>query len=292
MIASARLGASLPLAVLVLLAGGALSTASGAESTDTIAVRAHLRAVTDPSSLSPRCGFYGPFADCGYVDYRGEGVYTGDLIGDLRYSGHAHLERNGSFTTRENDTFTGTVRGCGSGGFDYTVSGSGRGFDAATGDVVGDEVLSVVPGSGSSTLAGLVGGMHGTFAIHPDGSIDADYVGTLVCPSRASTTAARTRLLLGATRGTRGARRGRPFKIRVRAVGGRLHGTRIVVRNSRGRPVGRSKRFSLGQRRKLVRVWVSRRLAAGRYRIVAAGHDATGRRVRAARSLRLRRASR
>jgi hypothetical protein len=101
-----------------------------------------------------------------------------------------------------------------------------------------------------------------------------------------------TRLLLGPTRGMYRARPGHPFRVRVRALGGRLRATRVVVRDRRGRRVGRSRTFSLGTQRKRVQVRVRHALTAGRYTIVAAGRDAAGRRVRAVKHLRLRRHSR
>jgi len=87
------------------------------------------------------------------------------------------------------------------------------------------------------------------------------------------------RLLLGPTRGMRRARRGHPFRIRVRALGRRLNGVRIVVRDARGRTVARSRRFSVGEGRQRVRVGVARRLRPARYSIAGTGRDALGRGV-------------
>jgi diacylglycerol O-acyltransferase/trehalose O-mycolyltransferase len=100
------------------------------------------------------------------------------------------------------------------------------------------------------------------------------------------------RLLLGPTRGMGGARRGHAFRIRVRALGRRLTGVRIVVRDARGRTVARSRPFSVGDRRKRVRVRVARRLRTGRYSIAGAGRDALGRGVRAQKPVRVRRPGR
>jgi ABC-2 type transport system ATP-binding protein len=81
----------------------------------------------------------------------------------------------------------------------------------------------------------------------------------------------RLRLLIGATKGMRRARRGHPFRVRVRARPDKLRAVRVVVRNRKGRRVGRSKVFLLGGRIKKPRVKVTRKLRAGRYRITATG---------------------
>lgn len=113
----------------------------------------------------------------------------------------------------------------------------------------------------------------------------------LASPS-AATPAARVRLLLGSTRGMSAARNARPFWVQVRAVGGRLHDTRIVLRDARGRRVASSRRFSVAERPQRVPVWVTRGLRPGRYRIVAVGRDAAGQRVRAVKRVRLGRGPR
>jgi hypothetical protein len=97
-----------------------------------------------------------------------------------------------------------------------------------------------------------------------------------------------TRLRLGPTRGMRSARPGRPFLIRVRALGGSVRNARVAVRDARGRRVARSRRFSVGSQSRRVRVSVTHRLRAGRYRISVAGLDAAGTQVSAVKRVRLR----
>lgn len=97
------------------------------------------------------------------------------------------------------------------------------------------------------------------------------------------------RLLVGPNKGMRRARRGRPFRLRVRAKGGTLRRVRVVVRNRRGRIVGRSKRFTLGSRRKRVRIRVRRRLPAGRYRFRAVGRDEDARLIKGTKRIRVKR---
>jgi ABC-2 type transport system ATP-binding protein len=100
----------------------------------------------------------------------------------------------------------------------------------------------------------------------------------------------RERLSMGPTRGARRARKGRRFKVRVRARGAGLRGVRLVLRNRRGKRVGRSGVINLraGKTRK-VRVRVRRRLKRGRYRLSGSGVTAEGRRINGARRLRVRR---
>ena len=104
--------------------------------------------------------------------------------------------------------------------------------------------------------------------------------------------AARPRLALriGAAKGLRRARRGRPFRLRVRAVGATLRQVRIVLRNRRGRRVGRSRLVGLrrGRARGVV-IRVSRRVPRGRFRFVARGSTAEGLSVKATKRLRVRR---
>ena len=100
----------------------------------------------------------------------------------------------------------------------------------------------------------------------------------------------RGRLLVGATIGMRRARRGHPFRVRVRAKGTGLRNVRVAVRTASGRRVGLSRRFGLAGKRKTVRVFVKRQLPRGRrYRLVAVGRTTAGRRVEGSRRLRLSR---
>ncbi|MEK6228021.1 MAG: hypothetical protein AABM31_01670 [Actinomycetota bacterium] len=95
---------------------------------------------------------------------------------------------------------------------------------------------------------------------------------------------------MGPTRGVRRARSGRRFKVRVRARGAGLRGVRLVLRDRRGKRVGRSAVVNLraGKTRKL-RVRVGRRLKRGRYRLRGSGVTAEGRRITGDRRLRVQR---
>jgi hypothetical protein len=120
-----------------------------------------------------------------------------------------------------------------------------------------------------------------------EGEFNFTHTGVLARTTRTIRFDPHVRLLLGRTRGLHEARRDRPFRIRVRALGGRLRRVRVVMRDARSRRVGRSRRFTVGTRRKSVRVRVGRPLRPARYRIVATGRDRAGRRVRAVRWVRL-----
>ena len=71
----------------------------------------------------------------------------------------------------------------------------------------------------------------------------------------------------------RRARRGRPFSVRVRAVGDTLTGVRLIVRDRLNRRVGSSGRSRLKGKTRKPRVRVTRRLRKGRYRISRHGRD-------------------
>jgi ABC-2 type transport system ATP-binding protein len=104
--------------------------------------------------------------------------------------------------------------------------------------------------------------------------------------------APKLRVVVGATRGMRRARRRHPFLLRVRAVGDRLSAVKLVLRNRRGRRVGSTKSFTLGPKSRRVRVRVNRRIKAGRYRFSAVGTSPEGIAVKGTKRVRVRKASR
>ena len=97
------------------------------------------------------------------------------------------------------------------------------------------------------------------------------------------------RLRVGPTRGMRRARRGRAFKVRVRALGDTLTGVRLIVRDRLNRRIGSSKPFMLKGKTRKPQVRVRRRLRRGRYRIVATGANAEGITVRGTKRIRIKR---
>ena len=97
-----------------------------------------------------------------------------------------------------------------------------------------------------------------------------------------SPAAVRARLRLGRTRGMRFACRGRPFRIRARALGSRLDRVRLTLVGRGGRRLGRSRVFRMPRGRLLrPHLRVSHRLARGRYTIVASARTPGGTRLRA-----------
>ena len=126
------------------------------------------------------------------------------------------------------------------------------------------------------------------YPLHPNGKGEASMAGSTIKvlsrprpagPSRTQALArararSRVKLLVGATIGMRRARKGHPFRVRVRAVGVTLKGVRVTLRDARGRRVGRSKAFTVTTKRRTVRVSVWRKLKPGRYRFTATGRTA------------------
>jgi hypothetical protein len=95
-------------------------------------------------------------------------------------------------------------------------------------------------------------------------------------------------LRVGPTRGMRRARRGRAFKVRVRAQGDTLTGVRLIVRDRLNRRIGSSRPFMLKSKTRKPRIRVTRRIRRGRYRIIATGENAEGITVRTIKRLRIR----
>lgn len=170
------------LAVMMLGLSGVMGSTAVARSSKVNTVTAHLHAVVDTSSFRPECTFGSTLPDCNHISYSGStGEYSGGLVGTLSFSGYGYIRNDGKVAIQEDeDIFTGTLQGCGTGAFTYSASGVFS-FDAARGGLVGDEVLKVVPGSGSGDLKGLDGGGTGSFVVNPDGTIDGDFDWAVTC---------------------------------------------------------------------------------------------------------------
>ena len=170
------------LAVMMLGLSGVMGSTAVAQSSKVNTVTAHLHAVVDMSTARPECSLASTLPDCNHISYSGAtGEYSGGLVGTLSFSGYGYIRNDGKLAIQEDeDIFTGTVKGCGTGAFTYSASGVFD-VDPANGGLVGDEVLKVVRGSGSGGLKGLRGGATGTFVVNQDGSIDADYDWAVTC---------------------------------------------------------------------------------------------------------------
>lgn len=124
------------------------------------------------------------------------------------------------------------------------------------------------------------------YPLHPNAKGEASLAGSVIRALQRPRPA-RPRLLVGATVGMRRARRGHPFRIRVRAVGATLHGVRVALRDVHGHRVGISKAFTLGTKRRTVYVKVGHALRSGRFRFTAIGRTKAGARVTGVRRVRL-----
>lgn len=154
-------------------------------------------------------------------------------------------------------------------------------------DSIGHDVCKLPP---QRWFEGLVP-TEPAFPLHPNAQGEASMGRSVIAALRRPrpVTHARGRLLVGATIGMRRARKGRPFRVRVRVKGVGLRDVRVALRTTRGKRAGLSRAFGLAGKRKTVRLKVKRRLPAGRYRLVAVGRTTTGQRVDGSRRVRLRR---
>ena len=141
-------------------------------------------------------------------------------------------------------------------------------------DTIGHDVCKLPP---TRWFEGLVP-TEPAFPLHPNAQGEASMGRSVIKVLRRPRPASQVqgRLLVGATIGMRRAHRGRPFRVRVRAVGVGLRNVRVALRDARGARVGLSRAFGLAGKRKTVRVFVKRRPAAGRYRLRAVGRTTTG----------------
>jgi hypothetical protein len=105
-------------------------------------------------------------------------VYKGTLDGVGGFCTQAKLplvEPDASgFDYHEQHTFVGTVQGCGTGTFRYSLDGVLRQFDADNGYFPADEYWSIVEGSGTADLVGIRSGLnHRTAGVKTDGTVFA-----------------------------------------------------------------------------------------------------------------------
>jgi hypothetical protein len=153
-------------------------------------------------------------------------------------------------------------------------------------DSVGHDVCKLPPDRWFEGLAPT----EPAYPMHPNAKGEATMARSVIkVLSRPRPARTRNGLLVGATRGMRGARPGHAFRVRVRARGAGLRRVQVVLRDARGRRVGASRRFTLGAKRRLAVVKVKRLVGPGRYRLNAAGRTASGVVVRGHRRIRVRR---
>jgi hypothetical protein len=161
-------------AVAASLAAGGTAAAGGANHTTwkTVHVRALPTGIVD-NDLGHVCDSGG---QCVYSQTETNVTQTGDLQGSTVQADVTGAGADPLLTTLSSGTFTGSVKGCGTGAFLYTGQGT---FDSASGNF--DETFVIVDGSGTGDLAGISGVLrqHGTTADTSD-----PIVGTLRCAAR------------------------------------------------------------------------------------------------------------
>jgi hypothetical protein len=174
-------------AAAVLLALLAAPAAGSDRSGRIIRVTGTLRAVTDAVPDVTLCNAEGGAYAIGPTDLpeSGSSTITGTFRGTGRFCGHLvpGIGPGGSLPFVETDTFTGTVRGCGTGTVIYHVTGFvGTRFDTGRGGLPTEEDWRIARGSGLAGLSGLrSGGGHDSGQINLDSSIDTDFKGTVTC---------------------------------------------------------------------------------------------------------------
>lgn len=180
-----RPSALLTMAAIILTA--AAMPAAADRPTRVIKVTGSLHAVSDAIPDVALCNAEGGVYAVGPTDVpeSGTSTITGTFHGTGRFCGHVvpGIGPGGSLPFVETDTFTGTVRGCGTGTVTYHVAGFvGTRFDAARRGLPTEEDWQIARGSGVGGLAGLrSGGGHDSGQINPDSSIDTDFTGTVSC---------------------------------------------------------------------------------------------------------------
>jgi hypothetical protein len=153
----------------------------------TLQVSGSLHAVTDPVTDTALCQQQGGEYVPGPTDYSYSGTssYAGTFQGTGRFCGRSTgaVNPDGTVPFIETDTFTGTVRGCGSGTVTYHVHGViDAALDLATKGVPAEEDWVVVVRSATGGLRALRSGHgHDHATINPDSSIDAEFSGVVTC---------------------------------------------------------------------------------------------------------------
>lgn len=158
-------------ALLVATAYGA--SAANNRSAVVVKISGRVDATADPVT-NPRCAGQGYMLSGTPEDGHGA-IYKGTLDGGGAFCTKAKpplVKPDGSGVLYyEEHTFVGTVRGCGTGTFRYTVDGVAHPFDADQERIPGDEDWRIVDGSGTGDLVGIRSGVNRrTGAVNVDGT--------------------------------------------------------------------------------------------------------------------------
>jgi hypothetical protein len=166
----------LSLAIMFLVATADGASAANHRSAVVVKISGRLDATTDLVT-NPRC--IGQQYELSGTPEQGTGaIYKGTLDGVGGFCTQARpplLEPDASgFDYHEQHTFVGTVHGCGTGTFRYSLDGVLHPFDADKGYFPADEYWSIVEGSGTAELAGIRSGLnHRTAGVNTDGTVFA-----------------------------------------------------------------------------------------------------------------------
>jgi hypothetical protein len=143
--------------ILVLCAGGLLPAVAGAVGlTKTVTLTGHwVDGPDDTTYIVPGCRAQAPPPGCSVVN-TGHSRYTGDWAGSSRWQ-NGILIASGTIYVQGIETFTGRVRGCGTGTMTWTMSLVIRGSRGAG-------TFSVIPALGTGGLRHVSGA--GTLRLH------------------------------------------------------------------------------------------------------------------------------
>jgi len=163
-------------ALLVATAYGA--SAANSRSAVVVQISGRIDATVDPV-INPRCAEQGYTLSGTPEDGHGA-IYKGTLDGVGGFCNQAKpplVEPDGlGLLSYEEHTFVGTVQGCGTGTFKYTVDGVAHPFDADPETIPADEDWRIVDGSGTGDLVGIRSGLnHRTGGVNHDGTAFAEF---------------------------------------------------------------------------------------------------------------------
>lgn len=181
--AFAVLGSAVALAASVLVGDLDVATANGANSANArsavvVQISGRLDATTDPVT-DPRCAEQ-LYTLSGTRENGHGAVYTGtfDGVGDFCNKVSDPLVEPDPLGVdyHEEHTFVGTVHGCGTGTFKYSLDGVGHPYDPDKRYIPADEYWSIVEGTGTGDLAGIRSGLnYRTGGVTTDGIAFAVY---------------------------------------------------------------------------------------------------------------------
>jgi hypothetical protein len=125
--------------------------------------------VTDPRCVGQGYQLSGTPEDGTGAIYKGTLGGVSSFCAQVR-SPYVQPDASG-FDYHEEDTFVGTVKGCGTGTFDYILDGVLHPFDPSKQYFPADESWIIVKGTGTGDLAGIRSGLnHRTGGVNLDGS--------------------------------------------------------------------------------------------------------------------------